>query len=229
MGNTVLIIDDDKKLTNLLENYLGNFAFRVISRHHPAEGINAVRMENPDIIVLDIMLPDMDGFEVCRSIRKFSDIPIIMLTARGDVTDRVVGLETGADDYLSKPFEPRELTARIGALLRRISGNNPKENISIDSKNLLIKKGSRQAFLKEQLLDLTSLEFDLLVLFSSWPEQVLNRDSIMENLKGCTWSSFDRSVDVLISRLRKKLKQAEPEWDYIKTVWGSGYLFSPKE
>ena len=225
MKPTVLIIDDDRKLTALLGDYLGQFSYTVVARHHPVDGIDAVRKGEPDVVILDVMLPDMDGFEVCRSIRKFSNVPIIMLTARGDVTDRIVGLELGADDYLAKPFEPRELAARIQALLRRSAAS--EETVADDRAFSVFKinKDSRQVRLKDELLDLTSLEYDLLILFADHAGQVLGRDQIMEKLKGNSWSSFDRSVDVLISRLRKKLHQAGPDREYIKTIWGSGYMF----
>jgi DNA-binding response OmpR family regulator len=171
------------------------------------------------------MLPEMDGFETCRLIRKDYDTPIIMLTARGEVTDKVVGLELGADDYLAKPFEPRELLARIQAVLRR-NEIKLKKNDVIQFKNLDVDGNQRTAFVHGKNLELTSTEFELLYLFVKNNGKVLSRDEIMQNTKGISWMSFDRSVDVMVSRLRNKLKAAvNKKEQMIKTVHAVGYMF----
>jgi len=222
MDAKILVIDDDNKLNTLLEDYLGGYGYRVYTVSHPGEGLAAVRREAPDLIVLDIMLPDMDGFEVCREIRKQSAVPIIMLTARGDVTDRIVGLEMGADDYLPKPFEPRELVARIQSVLRRFS---VRSATVLRFKGLEIYLQNQSVVLFDQQISLTAMEFELLRLFAENPGRVLTRDQIMDALRGMDWSAFDRSVDVLLSRLRQKLNDDPRNSQWIMTVRGAGYKF----
>jgi DNA-binding response OmpR family regulator len=220
---TILIIDDDKKLNNLLTDYLSKFNFKVIAVTHPDEGFKILKRELPDLIILDVMLPDMEGFEVCKEIRKEYTVPIIMLTARGEVTDRIVGLELGADDYLPKPFEPRELVARIQTILRRSSENTKTDIIKFGKLVVDLKKHS--ATLAGKNIDLTTAEFELLQLFIKNPGKVLNRDQIMERTRGIQWEAFNRSVDVLISRLRQKLNDDPKNPTFFKTVWGTGYMF----
>lgn len=219
----ILVIDDDEKLNQLLRDYLANFNFQVETHTHPGKGIQALKREKPDLIILDVMLPEMDGFEVCKRIRRDYSIPIIMLTARGEVTDRIVGLELGADDYLPKPFEPRELVARIQSILRRNraqtqAGVSRVGDLEIDfSRHLVQKKG--------QPVELTTAEFEILKLFVNRPGMVLSRNQILEHLWDIEWDVYNRSVDVLISRLRHKLDDDPRNPKYIKTVWGSGYMF----
>jgi DNA-binding response OmpR family regulator len=181
----------------------------------------------PDLIILDIMLPDMDGFEVCKQIRRDYSVPIIMLTARGEVTDRIVGLELGADDYLPKPFEPRELLARIQSILRRTRAETKVEikrfaQITVDFKKHLV-------LLNDKPLDLTATEFEILKLFLRHPGRVLNRNQILDSLWDIDGDVFNRSVDVLISRLRQKLGDDPKNPRFIKTIWGSGYMFIGEE
>ena len=218
----ILIIDDDEKLNALLKDYLNNYAYSVNSVTHPSDGLKAIRQKDPDLIILDIMLPDMDGFEVCREIRKISTVPIIMLTARGDVTDRIVGLEMGADDYLPKPFEPRELVARIQSVMRRSSAQ-PLSIIRFHGLELDLEKQTVVLFNKN--IALTTMEFELLRLFAENPGKVLTRDQMMDALRGMDWSSFDRSIDVLLSRLRQKLQDDPKAPKWILTVRGTGYKF----
>jgi len=218
-----LIIDDDEKLTALLTEYLGGFAMAVRSAAHPEDGLRSLKADPPDVVILDVMLPDMDGFAVCRTIRESSRVPIIMLTARGEVTDRVVGLELGADDYLPKPFEPRELVARIQAVLRRGDLHADDERIKVGA--LEINWATRTVHLAGALLDLTTAEFDLLGLLVRHRGRVLNRDRIMSETRGVDWDAYDRSVDVLISRLRQKLGDDPKRPSYIRTVRGAGYSF----
>ncbi|MBI2215503.1 MAG: response regulator transcription factor [Acidobacteria bacterium] len=222
MPTRVLIIDDDEKLNALLTEYLGRFDVRVTTAVHPEAGLRAVRSDPPDILILDVMLPGMDGFSVCRKIRESSRIPIIMLTARGDVTDRIVGLEMGADDYLPKPFEPRELVARIQAVLRR--GKGEETEVSRYG-TLELNWAARSARLAGEELELTGAEFELLALLVRNRGRVLSRERIMDETRGVDWGAFDRSIDVLVSRLRQKLRDDPRRPSLIRTVRGSGYSF----
>ncbi len=223
----ILIIDDDKKLNELLKSYLGKFEMSVTAAVHPDEGLKLLKMLKPHLVILDVMLPDKDGFEVCREIRKISKTPIIMLTARGDVTDRVVGLEIGADDYLGKPFEPRELVARIQSVLRRFSPKEEKKG-TFQSGTLKVDLQKRTAALKGKDLNLTTTEFEILGFFLANPGAVMNRDQIMEYLKGIECEAFNRSIDIAMSRLRKKLGDSAENPKFFKTIWGTGYLFIGK-
>ncbi len=222
MNNTILVIDDDEKLNSLLKDYLSKYGFSVSSRTTPSEGLKAIKQLKPDLIILDVMLPEADGFETCRNIRKEYTTPVIMLTARGDVTDRIVGLEIGADDYLPKPFEPRELVARIQTILRRSSGN-VNENIR-KSGGLSMNVKKRLVTLDEKEIDLTTGEFEILKLFLKRPGIVFSRTQILDSLGDMEWDFYNRSVDVLISRLRQKLKDDPKNPRFIKTVWGAGYM-----
>ena len=223
----ILIIDDDQKLNELLKSYLSQFDMGVTAAVHPDEGLNLLKKRRPDLVILDVMLPGKDGFEVCKEIRKSSKTPIIMLTARGDVTDRVVGLEIGADDYLPKPFEPRELVARIQTVLRRLSPPSAPEGL-LKSDGLAVDLGKRTALLKGKDLGLTTTEFEILVFFLKNSGAILSRDRIMEHLKGIECEAFNRSIDIAVSRLRRKLKDPAEKPKFFKTVWGEGYLFMAK-
>jgi len=227
MNKTILIIDDDKKLNNLLSDYLSKFGFKVTTVTHPDEGLKILKREQPDIIILDIMLPKMDGFEVCKEIRKEYSIPIIMLTARGEVTDRIVGLELGADDYLPKPFEPRELVARIQSVLRR--GSEDLKSGIIKFGRLVVDIEKHSVLLDGENVDLTTMEFEILSLFVRNPGKVFTRDHLMDRIRGIEWEAFDRSIDVLISRLRQKLNEHPKKPSFIKTIWGTGYKFIGEE
>jgi DNA-binding response OmpR family regulator len=219
----VLLIDDDEKLNGLLGEYLGQFNFAVRSVVHPDEGLNALKVDPPDIVILDVMLPDMDGFAVCRKIRESSRVPIIMLTARGEVADRIVGLELGADDYVPKPFEPRELMARMQAVLRRGSGVIAEERVRVGP--LEVNWTTSSARLNGQLLSLTPAEFELLGMFVRNRGRVLSRDRIMDETRGIDWEAYDRSIDVLVSRLRQKLGDDPRQPAFIRTMRGTGYRF----
>ena len=227
MNKTILIIDDDKKLNDLLSDYFSKFGFKVTTVTHPDEGLKILKRELPDIIILDIMLPKMDGFEVCKEIRKEYSVPIIMLTARGEVTDRIVGLELGADDYLPKPFEPRELVARIQSVLRR-SSEDLKSGI-IKFGRLVVDIEKHSVLLDGENVDLTTREFEILSLFIRNPGKVFTRDHLMDRIRGIEWEAFDRSIDVLISRLRQKLNDYPKKPLFIKTIWGTGYKFIGEE
>lgn len=229
MKKKILVIDDDQKLNQLLADYLSKFGFQVSSFTHPQEGLKAIKREKPDLLILDIMLPDMDGFEVCKKIRQeYSySLPIIMLTARGEVTDRIVGLELGADDYLPKPFEPRELVARIQTVLRR-SRTDTKTQIKRFGP-ITVDFNKQQVLLNNQPVNITTTEFEILKLFIRRPGMVLTRNQILDSLWDIETDVYNRSVDVLISRLRQKLGDDPKNPQYIKTVWGSGYMFIGEE
>jgi DNA-binding response OmpR family regulator len=219
----VLIIDDDERLNELLTKYLGRFGYSVHAVTHPDAGLRALKTNPPDLVVLDIMLPDTDGLTICRRVRETSRIPIIMLTARGDVADRVVGLELGADDYLPKPFEPRELVARMQAVLRR---GAPQDEEIVQVGPLEVNRTTRSASLNGHALALTTAEFELLGLLVRNRGRVLSRDRIMEALGGIDTESYDRSVDVLVSRVRQKLGDDAKRSTFIRTVRGIGYSFT---
>ena len=222
----ILLIDDDEKLGELLGAYFRRFDLDLVAAHHPARGMELLKQERPDLVILDVMLPDQDGFQVCRDIRRESNVPIIMLTARGDVTDRVVGLELGADDYMPKPFEPRELVARVQNVLRRAG---PREEVAdatrLRFQGLDINLERRTVELEGAALDLTTMEYQLLVLFASNPGRTFTRDEILDALRGIDAQLFSRSVDILVSRLRQKLGDTTRQPRFIKTVWGTGYTF----
>jgi DNA-binding response OmpR family regulator len=219
----VLLIDDDEKLNALLTEYLGRFNFSVRAVVHPDEGLRAVKADAPDIVILDVMLPDMDGFAVCRKMRETSRVPIVMLTARGDVTDRIVGLELGADDYVPKPFEPRELLARMQAVLRRGAAGGGDDRVRIGP--LEVNWTTSSARVNGQVVPLTSAEFELLGLLVRNRGRVLSRDRIMDETRGIDWDAYDRSIDVLISRIRQKLGDDPKQPAFIRTVRGLGYSF----
>jgi len=228
MIHKILIIDDDISLNELLSEFLSKFGFTVEFKVNPIDGISLLKKKYSefDAVILDVMMPEMDGFTTLKKIREISEIPVIMLTARGDVTDRIVGLEIGADDYMPKPFEPRELVARLKSILKRTgySDLSKKDVIKTDSgiKLLPLKK---EVFLLNEKLSLTTMEYDLLQLLVTKKGKILDRDFIMENLKGYEWAAFDRSIDVAISRLRGKLNDNPAEPQFIKTVRGAGYIF----
>lgn len=223
----VLLIDDDEKLAQLLKDYLKKFDIQLDTASHPDEGLKKLETGRSDVVLLDVMLPDRDGFEVCRAIRKSSHIPVIMLTARGELTDRVVGLEIGADDYVAKPFEPRELVARIRRLHERSQTSTLNKGVLCFG-DLEVDLDRRVAFLKGEPLDLTTMEFQLLQLLCQAPGKNFSRDEIQNYLRGIDSNFFSRSVDIMISRLRHKLNDISKNPVFIKTIWGTGYAFIGK-
>ena len=223
----ILLIDDDEKLGELLKAYFQRFDLQLDTATLPSVGLARIQRDKPDLVILDVMLPEQDGFEVCRTIRKTSTVPVVMLTARGEVTDRIVGLEIGADDYLPKPFEPRELVARIQNVLRR--GRPRGDDKSLRFGDLSLNLERRTVELEGESLDLTTMEYQLLVLFASNPGKTFNRDEILNELRGIDAQLFSRSVDILVSRLRQKLKDTSRQPRFIKTVWGTGYAFVGEE
>ena len=226
----ILIIDDDTQLTELLIEFLSSYKYNVVAKHTPEKGLEYLEKKGADAIILDIMLPGMDGFQVLRKIRENSAIPVIMLTARGEVTDRIVGLELGADDYLPKPFEPRELLARIQSILRRTHSSAAiVENVHF--KGLSIDKNKQEVLLDDKPISLSTTEYEALLLFVEHTGETLDREFLVENLRGISWQSYDRSVDVLVSRLRGKLGETPNKTRFIKTIHGMGYKFigEPKD
>jgi two-component system, OmpR family, response regulator len=217
-GTTILMIDDDTQLAIPLAQYFERFDLKLESATKPSEGLRMLRSGQYNAAILDVMLPEMDGFELCRTIRKASDIPIIMLTARGDVMDRVIGLEIGADDYLPKPFEPRELVARLQTILRR-QVSSLTQTASLNFEGLSINLNTHDVFRNNEAIELTGTEYELLVLLAKEPGKVFSRDDVLNHLRGHETDIFTRSVDILISRLRKKLEPL----DCIKTLRNAGY------
>ena len=219
----ILIIDDDERLNRLLKRFLGDFGIKTLVATHPQEGLKLLRRKTPDLVVLDLMLPGMDGFAVCKAIRAESTVPIIMLTARGDLADKVIGLELGADDYLAKPFEPRELVARIHAVLRRRAPAAAAVHAVFGG--LEVDFNRRRVALKGKPVELTTNEFAALALLVRQAGKVLSRDEILQELRGIDCEAFNRSVDITMSRLRQKLGDDPKSPAFIKTVWGTGYVF----
>jgi two-component system, OmpR family, response regulator len=221
----ILLIDDDEHLAAPLAAYLRRFDLELSSALRPSDGLARLRSESFDAAILDVMLPEMDGFELCRTIRRDSDIPIVMLTARGDVMDRVVGLELGADDYLPKPFEPRELAARLQTILRRqrapVAGTGAAlQRLVFDGLEIDLER--RQVHRHGDLVELTGTEFELLTLLAREPQKVFTRDEILNRLRGHDAELYTRAVDIVVSRLRKKLEPLE----CIKTLRNAGYAFA---
>jgi DNA-binding response OmpR family regulator len=225
--NHILMVDDDVDLNALLTEYLAKFGHRLLTATTAARGMAALRRERPDLIILDIMLPDTDGLTLCREIRSEFDVPIIMLTARGEVADRVLGLELGADDYLSKPFEPRELVARIQSIIRRTQHRQNHEVLQSDG--LSLEKQTRRVKLDEQDIELTTMEFELLSVLMESHGRVLSRNRLIERLRGIDADVYDRSIDMLVSRLRDKLSDDSHTPRFIKTVRLTGYQFVGKQ
>ncbi len=220
---TYLLIDDDQDIGELLQEYFEQFQIELLTALSPSEGLSILDKEQPSCLILDVMLPEMDGFELLKKIRGFSEIPIIMLTARGEVTDRIVGLEIGADDYLAKPFEPRELMARCQSLVRRSKLSQSKAS-SISYRGIKIITDNKQVLLDGESCPLTAMEYEALELLASNPGKVYSRDDLLNELKGVDTELFSRSIDIMVSRLRQKLKNKHNR-QYLQTVWGRGYQF----
>lgn len=217
----VLVIDDDVELCSLLKEFLEREGFDVTCEHDGRAGLNRALQAPPDLMVLDLMLPGMDGFSVLRKLRQQSRIPVLMLTARGQDEDRIVGLDLGADDYLPKPFNARELLARIRAVLRRSDAKMPAP-ARLEVNGVVIDPGTRQVYLDRKPVEVTTLEFDILEMLMRSAGRVLSRDALMESMYNRKATPFDRSIDMHVSHLRKKL---ETNRALIKTVRGVGYQF----
>jgi len=219
----ILIVEDEEAIREGISDVLAFHGYAPSSAATGDEGLELALKGDFAVVILDVMLPGMDGFEVCKTIRQYSLVPIIMLTARGELMDRVVGLELGADDYLPKPFEPRELVARIHSILRRAKKIDKTRLLSFD--RLEIDFSRHIVKLDGEIVDLTTNEFAALALLSGNPGKVFNRDEILQALRGIDCDAFNRSVDITMSRLRQKLNDDPKSPAFIKTVWGTGYVF----
>lgn len=226
MAGRVLIIDDDTRLSAMLVDYLAGAGFSARAAGDGASGLADLAAAGADAVILDIMLPDLDGFEICRRIRATSDVPVLMLTARGDETDRIVGLEIGADDYLPKPFSPRELQARLKAILRRGRRREEPAADILRFGRLEIDRGSRAVRLDGDERPLTSHQFDLLVALAENAGRVLSRDRLMDVVRGEELAAFDRSIDVHVSRIRSAIEADPKSPRRLITVRGAGYVFA---
>ena len=225
---TALVVEDDKSVSQLIRLYLAQAGYKVISAEDGLVGLRMALEDTPDIVLLDLNLPGMDGIEVCRNVRKDSEVPIIMVTARVDEDDRLTGLDLGADDYVSKPFSPRELVARVNAVLRRTSRDSEKRSKSgnlVSAGDIAIYFDSRSATVLGDEIELTPTEFRLLVYFIEGRGRTVSREQIIENVFGYDFSGYDRTVDTHVSNLRKKLEIANPDRQHLKTMYGIGYRF----
>jgi DNA-binding response OmpR family regulator len=227
MSVTILMIDDDEALCSRLQTYFKQFDLNLEVAHTPSEGKNKLAQLAPKLLLLDVMLPETDGFSLCKELRLSHTLPIIMLTARGELTDKVLGLEIGADDYLAKPFEPRELVARIQVLLRR----NPVQATQTEVlkfEQLEIYPEHHKTVLEGNEIKLTGMEFRLLALLAAQPGRIFNRDELLNELKGIDADVYSRSIDILMSRLRQKLGDSPQQVRFIKTLRNVGYTFVAK-
>jgi two-component system alkaline phosphatase synthesis response regulator PhoP len=217
----VLVVDDDAKTVELVKLYLDRDGYQVLTAYDGVEALRLAREGYPDLIVLDLMLPDIDGLEICRTLRRESDVPIIMLTARTTDRDKLAGLDLGADDYVTKPFSPKELAARVRAVLRRLPGERGPEEIKIGK--LSMNFATHEAWFAGRPLNLTSVEFKLLGILAKEPGRVHSRTSLIEEALGYDFEGFDRTIDVHILNLRRKVEPDPSRPRYIKTVYGIGY------
>ena len=225
MKETILVVDDEPKIVKLARDYLEKAGFRVLEAHDGKAALAMARRERPGLIVLDLMLPEMDGLDVCRTLRRESDVPIIILTARAEETDQLIGLELGADDYITKPFSPRTLVARVRAVLRRAQGE-ARQPEQIRAGDLIIDLRGHKLTRSDQVISLTRHEFQLLAALARDAGQALSRAQLLEHLHGVAYDGFDRSVDSHIKNLRKKIETNPANPRYILTVYGIGYKFN---
>ncbi len=226
MAERILMIDDDNRLAGMVQDYLGGAGFRVTVAGTGRDGEALLKRETFDAVILDLMLPDADGLDLCRRLRATSDVPILMLTARGEPMDKVVGLEIGADDYLAKPFEPRELQARLRAVLRRKGSGGTAPSDILRFGRLEIDKGARVVRVDGEERTITSYQFAILLALAERAGRVLSRDALMDVLKGEKLEAFDRSVDVHISRIRAAIEDDPKKPRRILTLRGTGYVFA---
>lgn len=226
MPKKILIVEDEANIRELLRLYLEREGYTVLEAENGVEGIKKWKSDKPDMLLLDVMMPVMDGWEVCREIRAESDVPIIMLTAKGETADRVSGLEMGADDYIVKPLEMPEVIARVRAVFRRIAPDDVPEKLSFD--NLVIDKQAYDLVIKGKRVDAPPKEIELLYFLASSPNRVFTRAQLLDEVWGFDYFGDTRTVDVHVKRLREKLEGVSDKWE-LKTVWGVGYKFETKE
>jgi len=224
----ILIVDDDLNICELLKLYIEKDGYKTIIANDGLEALKKFKEEKPDLIMLDLMLPGMDGMDICKEVRKTSDCPIIMLTAKGEVFDKVLGLEIGADDYMVKPFEGKEVTARIKAVLRRSKKEEKKEEKKIiNYDGLTLDMSTYEMKINGKIVDAPPKEKEIIYLLASNPNQVFTRDQLLDKIWGYDYFGDSRTVDVHIKRIRKKLEGVSDKWE-LKTVWGVGYRFEVK-
>ena len=220
----ILIVEDEEKIATLLKDYLEKSGFRASMLDRGDTVVSFVKEKSPHLILLDIMLPGLDGMEVCREIRKFSSVPIIMITAKVEEIDRLLGLELGADDYICKPFSPREVVARVKAVLRRMSPAPDEKMITTDA--ITLNEDTHQVTVNGQELKLTPSEFKLLKVMMSHPNRVFNRNDLVNLVQGYEFDGYDRTIDTHIKNLRKKIAEVLPGEEIISSIYGEGYKFS---
>jgi two-component system alkaline phosphatase synthesis response regulator PhoP len=223
MAKKILVIDDEPKIVEICRDYLVKAGYDVIHAYDGRTGLSMARRSQPDLVVLDLMMPEMDGLDVCRELRRDGNLPIIMLTARVEETDKLIGLELGADDYITKPFSPRELVARVRTVIRRSSGN-PQAEI-IHAGDLVLDRGHYSARLPDHEIALTPTEFELLATLASQPGRIFSRAQLLTAVRGIAFESYERAIDSHIRNLRRKLEPAEGGSSHIITVHGAGYKF----
>ncbi len=225
MPKKILVVDDEPKIAEICQDYLKAAGYEVVTAMTGPDGLSAARREKPDLVVLDLMLPEMDGLDVCRVLRRESDVPIIMLTARVEEMDKLIGLEIGADDYITKPFSPRELVARVRVVLRRVSGD-PTSDI-IRAGEVTLDRARYEVNLPDQTIALTSTEFEILATLMSQPGRIYSRAQLLNAAHGVAFESYERAIDSHIRNLRRKLERGDDKANYIVTVHGVGYKFEP--
>jgi len=225
MNETILVVDDEPKIVKQARDYLERGGYRVLAAGDGRTALAQARHERPDLVVLDLNLPEMDGLDVCRALRRESDVPIIMLTARVEETDRLIGLELGADDYVTKPFSPRELVARVRAVLRRVRGGVRTPGL-VRAADLEIDLHGHQVTRAGEPVHLTRSEFNLLAVLAQHPGQTFTRAQLLDRLHGVAYDGFDRSIDAHVKNLRRKLEPDPAEPRYVLTVYGVGYRFT---
>jgi DNA-binding response OmpR family regulator len=224
MAKTIMVVDDEKRLVSLVESYLSQEGYRVVSAHNGKDALGVARREKPDLIVLDVMMPEMDGYEFMRKHRTDSNTPIILLTARVDDEEKVIGLEVGADDYMTKPFRPRELVARVRAVLRRVGEKEPAAKV-LKAADILLDRDSRTVKVGEYFVDLTPSEFDILAALMASPGRVYSRLDLLDIVQGIRYEGYERTIDTHVKNLRGKIEKSPRSPKYIETVYGVGYRF----
>jgi DNA-binding response OmpR family regulator len=224
MTKTIMVVDDEKRLVSLVESYLTQEGYRVVTAHNGKDALAVGRREKPDLIVLDVMMPEMDGYEFMRKHRADNNTPIILLTARVDDDEKVIGLEIGADDYMTKPFRPRELVARVRAVLRRAGELEPSAKV-VKAADILLDRDSRTVKVGEGYVDLTPSEFDILASLMSSPGRVYSRLDLLDIIQGVRYEGYERTIDTHVKNLRGKIEKDPRSPKYIETVYGVGYRF----
>jgi len=222
MGKTIMVVDDEKRLVALVESYLKQEGYRVVSAFNGREALTVAQRESPDLIVLDVMMPEMDGYEFMRKHRADHDTPIILLTARVDDEEKVIGLEVGADDYMTKPFRPRELVARVRAVLRRVGEKEPSAKI-LKAEDIVLNRDQHTVRVSERYVNLTPSEFDILSALMASPGRVYSRLDLLDIIQGVRYEGYERTIDTHIKNLRSKIEPEPRSPHYIETVYGAGY------